>query len=170
MGCVGSGVATHVHMNPYRVDMHALNTPVVRGSPISLEPRLITPEIRRGWLALLHRPKPTWTSLGGGKYGFVDSEEGPVDYGSWPLVLPAVAGEDAFVQFASDGSLVIERLAIPGLPSEYDVIDARGQLVDRFELPAGTQIAATGSGVVYVTVRASDGRLKLQRFTVRSPR
>jgi hypothetical protein len=74
------------------------------------------------------------------------------------------------MQFASGGSLLIERTAMPGQPSEYDVIDEQAQLKDRFELPAGTRIVATGRDVVYVTVRGPDGRLKLQRFTMRGPR
>jgi hypothetical protein len=65
---------------------------------------------------------------------------------------------------------LIERAAVPALPSEYDVIDEQARLKDRFELPAGTRIVATGRGVVYVTVRGPDSRLKLQRFTVRGPR
>jgi hypothetical protein len=64
-------------------------------------------------------------------------------------------------------------VSVPALPSEYDVIDQRAELKDRFELPPGTNIVATGRDAVYVTVRTSENpsrRLKLQRFTVRRPR
>jgi len=162
-----NGTVAYVHMEPFGVDLYAPNAPAIRGDPIPFTPTLVSPAIRSALLAWMHKPRPVWTALGGGRYGFVDDTDYPVvDYGAWPLVLPPVLGV-GFIGFASDGTLLIERLALPGMPSEYDVVGQRGELVDRFQLAANTQIVATGNRTVYVTIRGSDGRLRLQRFTTR---
>jgi len=116
----------------------------------------------------------TWSQMQGEPPRFAETYDSPVDYtGPWPVVTPALVGTKPLIQFASDGSLLIERVSVPALPSEYDVIDERAELRDRFELPPGTNIVATGRDAVYVTVRTSENpsrRLKLQRFSVRRSR
>ena len=161
-----SGAVAVVYPEPYRVDFFVPGSPVVRGAPISFVPTTVTPTVRSNWLQVLHRPRPAWAALGGGQYGFIDQTESDVDYASWPPVLPPVL-YNAFVGFTSDGSLLIERLALPAMPTEYDLVDARGQLADRFQIAAGSQIVGTGRQAVYVSVRQPDGRLRLQRFSVR---
>jgi hypothetical protein len=163
-----SGVLAYVHVAPYRIDLRAPEATAVVGKPIPFDPMLVTPAVQKAWMEVMHEPKIVWSQRTGEQPRFTESTESSVDYGSWPLVLPAIVGVRPLMQFASDGSLIIERMAMPALPSEYDVIDEQAQLKDRFQLPAGTRIAATGRDVVYVTVRGPDGRLKLQRFSIRS--
>lgn len=165
-----SGVVAYVHVSPYRVDLRAPGANAVVGKPIPFDAMPVTPAVQKAWLEAMHEPKIVWSQRTGEQPRFTETTESSVNYGSWPLVLPAIVGTKPLMQFASDGSLIIERMAMPALPSEYDVIDEQAQLEDRFQLPAGTRIVATGRDVVYVTVRGPENRLTLQRFTVRRQR
>ena len=162
-----TGVVAYVHVSPYRVDLRAPGASDVVGKPIAFEPKIVTSTIQRAWTATLHEPRIVWSQSRGEQPTFVEKNDSPVEYGAWPMVTPAFVGIRPLLQFSSDGSLLVERTAITGLPSEYDVIDERAQLADRFQLPAGTRIVATGRDVVYLTNRGADGRLTLQRFSVR---
>ncbi len=164
-----TGRVAHVLVKPYRVDLYAPNGTATTGSDIPFVPTEVTPAVQKAWLEVLHRPRIIWASQAGGPPGFIESQESQVVYGSWPLVMPPVVGH-SFLGFAGDGSLLIERLALPGMPSEYDVVGQRGELVDRFQLAANAQVVATGNRAVYVTVRGPDNRLKLQRFSIRTRR
>lgn len=162
-----SGVVAYVHVSPYRVDFRAPGATTVLGEPIRFDPTLVTPAIQKAWMEVLHEPRIVWAQARGQPPAFEERNEPFVDYGAWPLVLPAIVGNRPLIQFTSDGSLLIERMAMPALPSEYDVVDEQGRLANRFQLPAGTRIVATGREAVYVTNRGADGRLTLQRFSVR---
>jgi hypothetical protein len=166
-----SGAVALVHVSPYRVELRVPGSDVVEGGPIPFVPKQVTPALQKAWAEALREPRIIWTQTRGEQPRFEETEESWVDHsGPWPLVTPAILGNDPMMQFTSDGSLLIERTAIPSLPSEYDVIDQRAVLKDRFELPVGTRIVATGRDVLYVTARGSDKRLTLQRFTFRRPR
>jgi hypothetical protein len=161
-------LVAYVHVSPYRVDFRPPGGPVVVGKPIAFDPRPVTPAIQRAWSDALREPRIMWSQRQGEPPRFTESHDSWVDYtGPWPLVTPAIVGWKPLMQFASDGSLLIERMVMPALPSEYDVVDERAELADRFQLPVGARIAATGREVVYVTTRGADGRLTLQRFSVR---
>jgi hypothetical protein len=169
-----NGVLAYVHVSPYRVDLRVPGAPVVVGRPIAFDPKLDTPAFRSAWSNALREPKISWSRKTGEEPQFMESYDSPVDYtGPWPLVTPAFVALRPHIQFASDGSLLIERVSVPALPTEYDVISDRAELKDRFELAPGTNIVATGRDVVYVTVRTSESRFRrftLQRFTVRPAR
>lgn len=49
----------------------------------------------------------------------------------------------------------------------YDVVNARGELVDRVQLPAFRTIAGFGPGVVYLGVRDEAGNMHLERARIR---
>ena len=49
----------------------------------------------------------------------------------------------------------------------YDVVNAKGELVDRVQLPAFRTIAGFGSGVVYLGVRDEAGNMHLERVRIR---
>lgn len=70
----------------------------------------------------------------------------------------------------AEGSLWIRTVptrAIPGGPV-YDVIDAKGTLVERVQLPANRQIVGFGpAGAVYLLAREGTGRATLERARVR---
>lgn len=165
-----TGVVAYVHVSSYRVDLRVPGANVVVGKAIAFDPKMVTPAIQKAWIETLQEPKIVWSQSRGEPPRFAESHESSVHYGSWPLVTPAFVGIRPLIQFASDGLLLIERTAVSGLPSEYDVIDAQAQLKDRFELPVGTRIVATGQNVVYLAVRGPENRLKLQRFSVRNRR
>lgn len=61
--------------------------------------------------------------------------------------------------------LTVPTKQVPGGPV-YDVIDGKGQLVDRVQIPAGRTIRGFGPGIVYLTTFV-DGRLALEAARVR---
>jgi hypothetical protein len=169
-----TGLVAYVHVSPYRVDLRPAEAAVVVGKPIAFDPKPVTPALQNAWTWALREPQIVWSQMRGEPPQFTESNDSPVDYsGPWPLFTPAIVAKRPLMQFMSDGSLLIERVSVPRLPSEYDVIDERAELKDRFELPAGSNIVATGRDAVYVTVRTAVNplrRFKLQRFTVRRQR
>jgi hypothetical protein len=69
-----------------------------------------------------------------------------------------------------EGNLWIRTIptrAIPGGPV-YDVVDAKGALVERVQLPASRQIVGFGpGGAVYLLAREGTGKATLERARVR---
>ena len=166
-----TGVIAYVNVSTYRVDLRGPDAAVVAGKPIAFDPIPVTPAVQRAWLEALREPKIMWSQMSGEPPRFTESTDGGLDYtGPWPLVTPAIVARKPLMQFASDGSLLIERTAVAALPTDYDVIDEKAELKDRFSLAPGTRIVATGRDVVYLGVRGLDGRLTVQRFTVRRSR
>jgi hypothetical protein len=49
----------------------------------------------------------------------------------------------------------------------YDVVNRRGELIDRIQLPAFRTIAGFGPGVIYMAVADANGRVHLERARVR---
>jgi len=58
------------------------------------------------------------------------------------------------------------RLSGPAPPAVYDVVDRRGLLIDRVQLPASLALAGFGPGVIYLTSREGTG-VVLLRFRIR---
>jgi hypothetical protein len=80
---------------------------------------------------------------------------------------PPIAGGSVFADL--DGNVWI----IPTTSSEakggllYDVINKKGELFERVQLPASSTIVAFGKGgVVYLGVRAADGSWNLERRSI----
>ena len=66
-----------------------------------------------------------------------------------------------------DGNLWIRTSKVVNGGSQYDVVSAKGELVDRVLMPAGRVIAGFGKGgVVYLGVRDSTG-VRLETAKVR---
>jgi hypothetical protein len=83
----------------------------------------------------------------------------------WPNEYPPVGGYAAIP--APDGRLWVKR-AIPVRigREQWDVIDANGKLVARYQLPKKVNLFAAGDGVVY-TVRVDEDDLRyLQRVPI----
>jgi hypothetical protein len=49
----------------------------------------------------------------------------------------------------------------------YDIVNRRGELTDRVQLPAFRTIAGFGNGVIFLGVRDADGVMHLERARIR---
>ncbi|HEY6109125.1 MAG TPA: hypothetical protein VIV56_09510 [Gemmatimonadales bacterium] len=66
-----------------------------------------------------------------------------------------------------EGNLWIRTSTVIDGRPVYDVVNARGELVDRVQLPAFRTIAGFGPGVVYLGVRDEAGNMHLERARMR---
>lgn len=67
----------------------------------------------------------------------------------------------------TDGNVWVRLIATMPMPGPvYDVIDAKGELVDRVVLPPNSAIAGFGPGVAYLATRDAQG-LHLRRVRVK---
>jgi hypothetical protein len=69
----------------------------------------------------------------------------------------------AFVAFAPDGKLWIQRTTFGREGARYDLIGPDGALVDRVRLPEGHRVVGFGRNAMYVVRRDSDDLEFLQR-------
>jgi hypothetical protein len=84
---------------------------------------------------------------------------------SWPSEYPAVAPFG--VRAAPDGSLWVQRSVPERVGREqWDVIDAAGKLVARWQLPLRVNLIAIGDGAVYTTRRDEDDLRYVQRIVL----
>jgi hypothetical protein len=58
----------------------------------------------------------------------------------------------------------VQRTVPLGAPTQYDVFDRRGVLVDRLTVPAGHRIVGFGRASVYLIRTDSDDLLHLGRY------
>ncbi len=66
-----------------------------------------------------------------------------------------------------DGNLWIRTTAMVDARPVYDIVNRRGELTDRIQLPAFRTIAGFGAGVVFLGVRDSTGVMHLERARIR---
>jgi hypothetical protein len=67
----------------------------------------------------------------------------------------------------ADGNLWIRTTRITNGRAIYDIVNRKGELIDRVQLPAFRTIAGFGPGVVYMGVRDAEGVVHLERARVR---
>jgi len=103
---------------------------------------------------------------GGGRAGVpIPMVAGRLTLGELPDYVPAfVAGA---VRPDADGNLWIRTSTIVKGQPVYDIVNRRGELFDRVQLPPFRTIAGFGPGVVYMAVKDSAGIVHLERARVR---
>ena len=80
----------------------------------------------------------------------------------WPEYLPPYAL--GLPLFSSDGTLWIARAVAAGVAPTFDLINGKGELMERIVLPQRSKLVGFGNGTVYV-VRLDDDDLQyLQRY------
>jgi hypothetical protein len=82
---------------------------------------------------------------------------------SWPEFLPPYNGS---AMFAPDGLLWIPRLTAAGRPPLYDIIDGRGALRERVELPPRTKLVGFGVNSLFLVRMDADDLQYLQRYAL----
>ena len=83
-----------------------------------------------------------------------------------PFVEGSVRG-GAAVYADADGNLWIRTTTILGGQPVYDIVNRRGELFDRVQLPSFRTIAGFGPGVVYMAVKDPAGTVRLERARVK---
>jgi hypothetical protein len=69
-----------------------------------------------------------------------------------------------------EGDLWVARSRGPNDPPIYDVIDARGHVKERVQLPRGTRISGFGKGTIYLNRMDADDLVYLQRYRLDAAR
>jgi hypothetical protein len=77
----------------------------------------------------------------------------------WSYVYPARAD--------ADGNLWIRTTTLVGGQPVYDIVNRRGERVDRVRLPSSRTIAGFGPGVIYMAVKDAAGAVHLERARIR---
>jgi len=71
------------------------------------------------------------------------------------------------VRADAGGNLWIRTSTIVGGEPVYDIVNRRGELFDRVQLPSFRTIAGFGPGVIYLAMKDSVGVVHLERARVR---
>lgn len=125
--------------SPYRVDWRAPDGRWIRGSALPFVPVEATDEERRAAMDryAMHIPEPRLD---------------PSDYPGWPDVVPPFPNDALFP--LADGRIAIARMITHASTSQlYDIVDRRGALSARLEIPLNARIIAFGRESVYVITR-----------------
>jgi hypothetical protein len=154
------GRVAFVYSDPYHVNFVGANRQVVENPPIPYDRIRVDDALKKQWKEDLERPRMAMMySRGGGS----SMQMMPGMYSEpkeWPEYLPPYHGSPVF---ASNGLLWIPRGTAAGKLPLYDVIDGKGKLVERVELPARTKLVGFGSNSVYVVRLDEDDLQYLQR-------
>jgi hypothetical protein len=128
--------------SPYRVDWCPPRSACVAGAEIPFDGGPFTDRHKRGYLELMSRSA-----------GFPPTTDISRVIG-WPDSVPAFSSPGAYMRAAfaiPDGRLLIERFAEPqqAIVRRYDVVDRRGAVVARVELPPNERVVGFGARSVY---------------------
>jgi hypothetical protein len=63
-----------------------------------------------------------------------------------------------------DGALWVERSVRPGIPQTWDVIDVKGVLAGRLQMPRGRRLVSLGARWLYAVATDDDGLQHLERY------
>jgi hypothetical protein len=158
------GFIAIAHGDPYSVDWVGADGAMTKGAPITYTPVKVTDAEKAQWRAQQRESGGgTLTTTSGGR---TMVQRIPVpEPASWPEVMPAFTGR-AMVA-APDGSVWVMRAApaSAGVVT-YDVINRRGNVSRRVEIPVAHKVVAFGAHRVYVVRQDEDGLLHLQRYAI----
>jgi hypothetical protein len=89
---------------------------------------------------------------------------------SLPTYMPPIAnlpGGGSHVFADAEGNVWIRTTVIADGRPVYDIVNRRGELFDRVQLPAFRTIAGFGPGVIYMAVKDNAGAVHLERARIR---
>ena len=160
------GRIAFVFYDPYRVDYVAPNHAITHGKPIPYDRVKVDDALKRQWREDRERPTMAMSSRGGA------TSIGPMkmpysEPSEWPEYLPPYTS--GLPLFSSDGTLWITRAMAAGVAPTFDLINRKGELMERIVLPQRSKLVGFGNGTVYV-VRLDDDDLQyLQRYRFGTP-
>lgn len=107
---------------------------------------------------------------GGPPPNFAPMIAAPAALESLPTYAPAFAtlqSGGSPVSADADGNVWIRTTVIIDGRPVYDVVNRRGEMIDRIQLPAFRTIAGFGPGVIYMAVKDAAGAVHLERARIR---
>jgi hypothetical protein len=151
------------HNEPYSVDWISPSGVTSPGKLIAFTPVRVTEAEKKRWRDQQAGNAATITSTDAS--GKTEVRRVPVpEPEKWPEQMPAFSGPGSIIA-SPNGSLWIRRLTKAAAEVvSYDVVDRKGALIERVELPAEHNVIAFGKGVVYVVRTDDDGLQHLQRY------
>jgi hypothetical protein len=149
-----------VRAREYRVEWLAPGGRRTVGPTLPYEPVKIGKAERDEWV---NRPTQTATMRVGGQGARTIAMPRPnADEVTWPEAKPPFEGA---VSIATTGEVWIRTSQRAGVTTAlYDVVDARGQLVARIQLPEGRRLIGFGKGTLYTVNRDADDLEWLERY------
>jgi hypothetical protein len=131
--------------------------------------RVAGPEISHSPVRVGQRDKDEWSASAGrvraAAAGSPAPSAAPRPEPDWPEFKPPFPS--AGVLAGSDGRLWVQRHSVAGdTRSRYDVIDRRGVVVQRVEIPGGGRVVGFGPRSIYVARKDADDLQYLQRFAM----
>jgi hypothetical protein len=148
------GAVALVRVADYHVDWLLSDGRRVAGRPIAYSPVRVTDRDKADLMRSRGRP------VNGTASGGTASAPPALD---WPEVKPPFAAGDAFA--GADGRVWIRRYGVAGdSRTHYDVIDRRGMVVARVDVPNDGRVVGFGARAVYVVRKDADDLQYLQRF------
>jgi hypothetical protein len=159
------GTIAIVAFRPYHVAIIRPNGQALIGPTIPYERVAVDDSVKRAYLGSLpRRTTGVVTGRATGRATTVQAPARPVDPSTitWVAELPPFLG-DAFVGFAPDGRLWIQRPTFGREGAHYDLVGPDGALVDRVRLPEGHRVVGFGRSAMYVVRRDADDLEFLQR-------
>lgn len=149
------GAVAIARVHDYRVDWVLPDGARLAGRPIAFSPIRITQRDKDAWAAARARPGAAAAGRGAPSAASFD----------WPELKPPFPPNGAMA--GSDGRLWVQRHTVAGdSRSRYDVIDRRGVVVSRVEIPSGGRIVGFGTRSIYVARKDADDLQYLQRFAL----
>jgi hypothetical protein len=156
-----------VYPDPYHVEYFSVDGIRFAGATIRTERVPVTEGHREEFRHQARRPRPAVVRARGEPSTTIATMSIPFEEPEeWPTYLPPFLTTGGF-GFAPDGKLWVERTTrTADGHGQYDVIDERGQLVQRVYGPAARRFAGFGRQAIYL-IRKNDMDLEyLERFSL----
>ena len=151
------GYVAFVFFDPYRVDFIE-NGRRVQSRPIPYERVRVDDALKKQYRD--ERSRPVMAQTSNGMQMMKPPFREPTE---WPEFLPPYNGTAVF---APDGLLWIPRLTAAGRPPLYDIVNGKGVLVERVELPQRTKLIGFGANTLYLVRFDADDLQYLQRHAL----
>jgi hypothetical protein len=158
-GVAPDGRVAVVRAEPYRVEWHAPDGQVTRGSIVDYTP-----------LPMTEADKKSVASNRRGSVGIGPAGGPATDLSKLPLLFAPTKPpfEPDGVLVSPDSLVWVLRTAhVDATTAIYDVFDGAGRRADRIELPGNTRIVGFGRGVVYARHVDPAGRCELRKYGLR---
>ena len=156
----------------YRVDIVQPNRQLLRGTPVRYSPVRVTEADKRQWREAQRNTMAFSMSVDGRGSGAPQRSvqtgrpAGAIDEpAEWPEVKSPFPGESVWAAPSGETWVFRSRAANDRIPAA-DVFDARGRLVGRVVMPAGSRLVALGARGVYAVRIDEDDLQYLQRYAL----
>jgi hypothetical protein len=153
------GRIAFVFPDPYRVNFVGADRKVTENPPIAYEKVRVDGAVKKWHREERERPQMVMRYARGGGSSMEMMSRPYTEPNEWPEFLPPYLSGAVF---GSDNLLWIPR-ALPGKPPTFDIVDGRGRVFERVELPPRTKLVGFGARTLYIVRLDEDDLQYLQR-------